>query len=153
MGRYIFVAFLSIFAAVTTKLDAMKIYKWLRGLMKASALTTVMFIMQACYGTPKDIDDIVEIQISGYVTDKVNGQPLQGIQLHVFHADGWSGCHDFGNTDENGYFEMRQWGSNRRVSQLTIEVEDEEGNYQPFDTLILSDTDLTGLKIKLESNK
>ena len=30
----------------------MKIYKFLRGLLKASALTTVMFIMQACYGTP-----------------------------------------------------------------------------------------------------
>ena len=27
-------------------------YKWFRGLMKASALTTVMFIMQACYGSP-----------------------------------------------------------------------------------------------------
>ena len=30
----------------------MKIYKLLRGLLKASALTTVMFIMQACYGSP-----------------------------------------------------------------------------------------------------
>ncbi|MBR3492717.1 MAG: hypothetical protein IKH44_10510 [Bacteroidales bacterium] len=30
----------------------MKTYKWLRGLMKASALTTVMFVMQACYGSP-----------------------------------------------------------------------------------------------------
>ena len=30
----------------------MKAYKLFRGLMKASALTTVMFIMQACYGSP-----------------------------------------------------------------------------------------------------
>ena len=30
----------------------MKTYKWLRGLMKASALTTVMFVMQACYDSP-----------------------------------------------------------------------------------------------------
>ena len=131
----------------------MKIYKWLRGLLKASALTTVMFIMQACYGTPKDLDDIVEINLCGYVTDKVTGQPLQGVQLHVFHADGWSGCHDFGNSDENGYFEMRQWGNIHRVSQLTIEVEDNEGNYQPFDTLVFSDTDLTALRIKLTTNQ
>ena len=130
----------------------MKIYKWLRGLMKASALTTVMFIMQACYGTPRDIEDSIEIHICGYVTDKANGQPLQGVQLHVFHADGWSGCHDFANSDENGYFEMRQWGNIHRVSQLTIEVEDDEGLYQPFDTLVFSDTDLTGLRIKLLSN-
>jgi hypothetical protein len=132
----------------------MKIYKWLRGLMKASALTTVMFIMQACYGVPKNMEDSVEIRICGYVTDKATGQPLQGIHLHVFHADGWSGCHDFGNSDENGYFEMRQWGNINRVSSLTIEVEDaEENNYQPFDTLVYSDKDLTGLKIKLKSNQ
>ena len=121
--------------------------------MKASALTTVMFIMQACYGTPKDMDDIVEIHINGYVTDKANGQPLKGVQLHVFHADGWSGVHDFAKSDENGYFEMRQWGNIHRVSQLTIEVEDREGDYQPFDTLVFSDTDLTGLRIKLLSNQ
>ena len=131
----------------------MKFYKWLRGLMKASALTTVMFIMQACYGTPRDIEDSLEIPISGYVIDKVSGQPLQGISLHVFHADGWSGCHDFGESDENGYFEMRQWGNIHRVSSLTIEVEDAEENYQSFDTLVSSDTDLTGLRIKLESKQ
>ena len=38
----------------------MKISKWLRGLMKASALTTVMFIMQACYGSPYGPDNFVE---------------------------------------------------------------------------------------------
>lgn len=30
----------------------MKTYKVFRWLLKASALTTVMFIMQACYGSP-----------------------------------------------------------------------------------------------------
>lgn len=30
----------------------MKSYKFLRGLLKASALTSVMFVMQACYGSP-----------------------------------------------------------------------------------------------------
>ena len=30
----------------------MKTYRFFRGLLKASALTTVMFIMQACYGSP-----------------------------------------------------------------------------------------------------
>lgn len=131
----------------------MKIYKWLRGLMKASAFTTVVFIMQACYGVPKDIEDSVEIRICGHVTDKTNGQPLQGIHLHVFHADGWSGCHDFGDSDANGYFEMRQWGNIHRISQLTIEVEDEEENYKSFDTLVYSDSDLTNLKIKLVTNQ
>ena len=31
----------------------MKTYKWFRGLLKASAFATVMFVMQACYGAPQ----------------------------------------------------------------------------------------------------
>lgn len=36
----------------------MKTYKWLRGILKTSALTTVMFVMQACYGAPHPIQDL-----------------------------------------------------------------------------------------------
>lgn len=35
----------------------MKTYKWLRGILKASAFTAVMFVMQACYGTPQQYKD------------------------------------------------------------------------------------------------
>ena len=34
----------------------MKAYKLFRWALKASALTTVMFIMQACYGSPYQVD-------------------------------------------------------------------------------------------------
>lgn len=128
----------------------MNIYKGLRSLLKASALTTVMFVMQACYGSPKNFD-MVEIRISGHVTDKVNGQPLQGIRLDVYDAEGYYDNHTIEYTDENGYFEMVQWGSSNSVSSLSIEVKDEDGDYLPFDTLVSSDSDLTTLKIKLES--
>ena len=128
----------------------MKMYKWLRGLLKASALTTVMFIMQACYGTPS-MYDMAEIQLSGRVVDKATGEPLKGICLDVFDANGSDPI--VGYTDENGYFEMIQWVNVQRVSSLTIEVKDKEENYQPFDTLVMSDSDLTSLIIKLESNQ
>ena len=128
----------------------MKMYKWLRGLMKASALTTVMFIMQACYGTPKN--EFVRINISGYVTDKSNGQPLQGIQLEASHLDG-DYDHVIVYTDENGYFEMAQWDYFDRIPQFNIEAVDTVGNYRSFDTLVSADSDLTELKIKLESNQ
>ena len=126
----------------------MKIYKWLRGLMKASALTTVMFIMQACYGAPRDFG-VVEIRISGYVTDKVTGKPLQGIQLDTYHLY-YDTDHISSTTDENGYFELLQWSNSQMVSTLSINVTDSDGNYQPFDTLVSLDSDHTGLKIKLE---
>lgn len=128
----------------------MKMYKWLRGLLKASALTTVMFIMQACYGTPS-MYDMAEIQLSGRVVDKATGEPLKGICLDVFDSNGSDPI--VGYTDENGYFEMIQWVNVQRVSSLTIEVKDKEENYQPFDTLVMSDSDLTSLIIKLESNQ
>ena len=128
----------------------MKMYKWLRGLLKASALTTVMFIMQACYGTPS-MYDMAEIQLSGRVVDKATGEPLKGICLDVFDSNGSDPI--VGYTDENGYFEMIQWVNVQRVSSLTIEVKDKEENYQPLDTLVMSDSDLTSLIIKLESNQ
>ena len=42
----------------------MKSYKWFRWLLRASALTTVMFVMQACYGAPyrdKDMPNPTEM--------------------------------------------------------------------------------------------
>ena len=42
----------------------MKSYKWFRWLLRASALTTVMFVMQACYGSPyqdRDLPDAKDI--------------------------------------------------------------------------------------------
>ena len=35
----------------------MKTYKFFRGMLKASVFTTVMFVMQACYGTPQQWED------------------------------------------------------------------------------------------------
>ena len=42
----------------------MRSYKWFRWLLRASALTTVMFVMQACYGAPyrdKDMPNPMEM--------------------------------------------------------------------------------------------
>ena len=50
----------------------MKIYKLFRGLFKASALTTVMFIMQACYGAPHPMEDFNhEEEVVAQVTDSI----------------------------------------------------------------------------------
>ena len=127
----------------------MKTYKWLRGLMKASALTTVMFIMQACYGVPST--DQCEFVLSGYVTDQVTGKPLKGIKLSSRNLDT---NYDYitAETDSDGYFEMLQWGNCRDLSCFNLKVNDAEGYYTPIDTAVYSDSDLTTLRIRLESN-
>ena len=128
----------------------MKAYKWLRGLMKASALTTVMFIMQACYGVPSI--DQCEFVLSGYVTDKVTGQPLEGIRLSSRNLDT---NYDYitAQTDSTGYFEILQWGNCRYGASFNLKANDAEGYYMPIDTVLSSDSDLTDLNIKLESNQ
>ena len=123
----------------TQKTDAMKVYKWLRGLMKASALTTVMFIMQACYGSPMHM---YQVQMSGTVVDKATGLPLRDIAYKV-DGDIW------GYTDENGQFDILKYDEIDTSYQLSFV--DTIGRYQTFDTLIKEEAwDLT---IKLESNK
>ena len=104
----------------------MKIYKWFRGLFKASALTTVMFIMQACYGTPHDCR---EVQISGRIIDKTTSLPIQGV--------GIEGIEDVAVSDENGCFSFytTMFGSCQSFSFI-----DTMGRYQAVcDTVICDD--------------
>ena len=49
----------------------MKSYKLFRWLLRASALTTVMFVMQACYGTPYKEKDMPAIPDDMEMTDEV----------------------------------------------------------------------------------
>jgi hypothetical protein len=117
----------------------MKIYKWLRGLMKASALTTVMFIMQACYGTP----NAYQYEMNGVVVDKMTGHPLKDIEYQI---DGQTR----GYTNETGHFEVFEYEKIPTNHQLSFI--DSVGRYQTFDTLI-QDFYSYDLKIKLESNQ
>ena len=125
----------------------MNIYKWLRGLLKASAFTTVMFVMQACYGVPNT--EQCEFVMSGHVTDKVTGQPLEGIDLQVRNTGALYGYVN-AQADSTGYFELVHWGNCGDLSVFEIDVTDSEGNYNEFDTLVDSDSDLSSLSFKLE---
>ena len=49
----------------------MKTYKFFRGLLKASAFATVMFVMQACYGTPYKDKDMPAMPDDKEMTDEV----------------------------------------------------------------------------------
>ena len=48
----------------------MKSYKLFRWLLRASALTTVMFVMQACYGSPYQDRDIPEMPDETAMSDE-----------------------------------------------------------------------------------
>lgn len=48
----------------------MKSYKLFRWLLRASALTTVMFVMQACYGSPYRDRDMPEMPDETVMNDE-----------------------------------------------------------------------------------
>lgn len=44
----------------------MKAYKFLRGLLKGSAIMSVMFVMQACYGSPYSPDNYPNPEVNEF---------------------------------------------------------------------------------------
>jgi hypothetical protein len=56
-------------------------HNWLRKLIGGLSFTSVLFIFQACYGTPQDMKN--DIFIEGKVKSKTSGEPLNGIKVLI----------------------------------------------------------------------
>ena len=125
-------------------MNSNKIYKWGRGLLKASVFTSVMFIMQACYGTPND-DYMKETQlpISGTITDKASSQPIEGICVTINESDFTA------TSDENGEFKI-DYVAYGKTEKFDIRFSDNSGRYQVLDTVVAVKSSLN-LNINLKA--
>ena len=113
-----------------------KTYKWVRGLLAASAFTSVMFIMQACYGTPNYRNEesfSYEVKMSGIVTDSASAQPLSGINVSTDISE------EVAVSDENGQFCLSFMVYSDDDSGFLLNFSDSLDRYAPLDTLIISD--------------
>lgn len=113
-----------------------KTYKWLRGLLQASAFTSVMFIMQACYGTPNYRNEesfSYEVKMSGVVTDSASAQPLSGIYVSADISD------EVAVSNENGQFSLSFMVYSDSEDGYNLNFSDSLDRYAPLDTLIVSD--------------
>ena len=113
-----------------------KTYKWVRGLLQASAFTSVMFIMQACYGTPNYRNEesfSYEVKMSGMVTDSASAQPLSGINVSTDISD------EVAVSDENGQFCLTFMVYGDDDEGFNLNFSDSLDRYAPLDTLIVSD--------------
>ena len=111
-------------------------YKWVRGLLAASAFTSVMFIMQACYGTPNYRNEesfSYEVKMSGMVTDSASAQPLSGINVSTDISE------EVAVSDENGQFCLSFMVYSDDDSGFLLNFSDSLDRYAPLDTLIISD--------------
>ena len=61
----------------------MKAYKIFRWLLKASALTTVMFVMQACYGSPMGMEEMRRVTDEKAEADTLPSEDLQFFGLDI----------------------------------------------------------------------
>lgn len=113
--------------------------KIIRGL----SLTSVMFVFQACYGTPQDFG--YDVYLSGIVTSAVTGKPIKGIKVSL----GVTSQYEL--TDSLGTFNMYV----PRLDSYKIVFEDvdsiSQGSFVRRDTTLISVNDSVYVNIALET--
>jgi len=104
----------------------------LRKIIGGISLTSVMFVFQACYGTPQDFG--FDLLVQGQVKSKTSGLPIKGIKVSVVNNM------QYEMTDEEGRFSFYT----ERFGSLKLRFQDidstENGLYINKDT-ILTDLD------------
>lgn len=126
----------------------MKIF---RNLLKASTLTTALFIFQACYGTPQDplyFDDGYAPMT--FVMESTDGAPLEGIQVRV--KSGEESFYDLGVTDAAGRCKVDIPYKRNDVDSPYLRFQDPNGNYFYKDTT-LADLREREIVVKLREAK
>ena len=111
-------------------MEKQRTYKWVRGLLQASAFTSVMFIMQACYGTPNNnYMKETKLTIAGTITDKASSQPIEGIYVTINESDFTA------TSDENGEFKI-DYVTYDDPEKFDMRFSDNSGRYQMLDTIV-----------------
>ena len=111
----------------------MKIF---RNLLKASTLTTALFIFQACYGIPQDpmYWDSGYASMTFVLESGEGGVPLEGIQIRV--KSGEESFSDLGVTDGQGRCKVDIPYRRNDVESPYLRFQDPEGKYFYKDTTL-----------------
>lgn len=116
--------------------------KWLRRLIGGLSFTTALFVFQACYGPPQDLED--DLLIEGQVKSKNTKLPIEGIKVSV--ANGIQ----YQLTDINGRFSFYTEKNN----YLEVMFEDidttKNGWFTDKDTVLSNPINSVYLNIELE---
>jgi hypothetical protein len=117
--------------------------KLLRFFLKSVSLTAVLFVFQACYGTPQDFEQ--DLQIEGTVVDKSSGLPILGIKVQL------GGTLQYTYTDSLGRFYMFKYNN---YSDFNLQFSDIDslgnGHFLPLDTTITYSSPYMNIPIALD---
>ncbi len=117
--------------------------KLIRKIIGGLSLTSVLFVFQACYGTPQDFEP--DFRIEGQVKSKSTGLPIEGIKVSIVDYM------QYEFTNDKGEFSIYTVINN----DMRISFEDldstNNGSFLNRDTLLTNIQDNIYLDIKLES--
>ena len=115
---------------------------WVRKIIGGLSFTSVLFVFQACYGTPQDFG--FDLLIEGQVKSQTSGLPIKGIKVSV--ADNMQ----YEITNENGQFSFYT----EMLDGLTLQFQDidsiQNGLYFNKDTVLTELSEKVYLDIMLE---
>ena len=116
--------------------------KWIRKIIGGLSFTSVLFVFQACYGTPQDFG--LDLLVEGQVKSMTSGQPIKGIKVSV--ADNMQ----YEITNEEGKFSFYT----EIPESLTLQFQDidsiQNGRYIAKDTVLTKISEKVYLDIILE---
>lgn len=115
---------------------------WIRKIVGGLSLTSVLFVFQACYGTPQDFS--YDLYVEGLVKSETTGLPIAGVKVSVVdHMQ-------YELTNEEGYFSFY---TEREVS-LKISVQDidaeQNGAFEDKDIVITNAEERVFLNVDLQ---
>jgi len=117
---------------------------WFRKILGAISLTSVLFVFQACYGTPQDYG--LDVLVEGQVLSGTTGLPIEGIKVSV--ADNIQ--YEF--TNSSGMFSFYA----EKHNQITLKFEDidlaQNSSFANRNTLLSNASDEVYLNIVMDEN-
>jgi hypothetical protein len=118
---------------------------WIRKILAGLSFTSVLFVFQACYGTPQDFG--LDLLIEGQVKAENTGLPLQNIKVSV------SNNSQYAYTNQNGEFSFYT----ERIEGIELNFADSDslqnGLYAPKDTLLNNVSEKVYVSISLPESK
>jgi len=118
------------------------IRNWKSKLIAGLSFSSMMFIFQACYGTPQDLQ--YDVLVEGQVKSKTTGQPIKGIKVSPTTETQYQQTDDAGKFS---FYTQTDGSLGLRFEDIDSEV---NGAFQAKDTILTDVYNKIWVDIKLE---
>jgi hypothetical protein len=118
---------------------------WIRKILGGLSVTSVLFVFQACYGTPQDFG--LDLLVEGQVKSSSTGLPLQNIKVSV------SNNMQYAYTNQNGEFSFYTEVADKLSLTFADTDSIQNGLYATKDTVLSNISEKVNIDVLLEEAK